>query len=391
LQGWLVLVARDRDPLGFETKLGPGELEWMAYSTKRSSGGTRASLLHRGLQIQMRLLTWYGLTAIASVSLITGCSGYLSSADVYRPLVGPDGARSVLPAGFQPLTARPSWMKSPPAGDPSGGAGHIAVAQFGGSSVLWFVQNNKQNKPPTTCEPASSTNGIAIDRYGNLWVPNGRANTTTEYAPNCGSAKLTIPDPTGEPADVGFDGKNHVYILNLNNHSGPPTVEIYNATSGKQIGTLKDPSFNILFGIGTDRLGNIFVSNLTTGNVGNVIEFPKGKMPGVQLSGVALGLPGAPTFDASNNLIISDWYRLKIDVFAPPYDGPPTTAPLQGSSIWCKLNHVEKHLYCGDADFGSIDVYSYPGNAYQYSYTAGLSPSALVTGVAPDPAASYGK
>ncbi len=333
--------------------------------------------------------------AITLVSLLAACSGYqpgpTSSNEGLRPARAFGSALSLLPNGFRPHAHRPSWMNLPPDSLASNEGSHIAVAQFGGSSVLWFVLNNKQNKPPTTCEPASSTNGIAIDRYGNLWVPDGRANTTTEYGPNCGSAKLTIPDPTGEPADVGFDGKNRVFILNLNNKSGAPTVEIYNATSGKQVGTLSDPSFNILFGIGTDRLGNVFVSNLTKNNVGNVVEFLKGKMPGTQLSGVALGLPGAPTFDRSNNLIISDWLALTIDVFAPPYSGTPTTAPLEGSSIWCKLNYVEKHLYCGDADFGAIDVYSYPGNAYQYSYTTGLSPSALVTGVAPAPAARYGR
>ena len=149
-----------------------------------------------------------------------------------------------------------------------------------------------------------------------------------------------------------------MYVLNLNNTSGPPTVEYYNTATGKQLGTLSDPSFAVLFGIGTDRLGNVFVSNLTTSNVGNVVEFVKGKMPGTQLAGVALGLPGAPTFDKSNKLIISDWLDETIDVFTPPYSGKPATAPLEGSSIWCKLNRLEKHLYCGDADNGSIDVYS---------------------------------
>jgi hypothetical protein len=308
----------------------------------------------------------------------------------YQPLTTIDGSRSVLPEGFRPDTIRPGWMKSPPFQGQATSGAHIAVAQFGGSSVLWFPLNDKKNRPPTDCEPASSTNGIAIDRAGNLWVPDGRANTTTEYAPNCGSAKLTIPDSTGEPADIGFAGKNHVYILNLNNVSGPPTVEFYNSTNGAQVGTLGDASFKDLFGIGTDRLGNVFVSNLTTKNVGIVVEFRHGKMPGSQLSGISLGLPGAPTFDRKNNLIITDWLHETIDVFSPPYTGSPTTAPLMGSSIWCKLNHKENYLYCGDADHGSIDVYAYPGNAYKYSYTAGLSPSALVTGVAPAPAAAYG-
>jgi len=334
---------------------------------------------------------------------LTACAGYQpidavrvathvvgpQGLDGYRPMIAIDGARSVLPEGFKPNSTRPTWMKAPPVGNRTGPA-HIAVAQFGGTSVLWFILNNRGNQPPIDCEPASSTNGIAIDRAGNLWVPDGRANTTTEYAPDCGGAKLTIPDPTGEPADVGFDGKNRVYILNLNNAIGRPTVEFYNNTTGAQLGTLFDPSFNILFGIGTDRLGNVFVSNLTTNNVGTVIEFPHGKMPGSQLSGVSLGLPGAPTFDSANNLIIADWRRSTIDVFSPPYTGSPTTARLMGASIWCKLNRYQTHLFCGDAGNGSIDVYAYPGNAYKYSYTADLSPDALVTGVAPAPAGPYG-
>ncbi|MFY9664390.1 MAG: hypothetical protein WAK19_08040 [Candidatus Cybelea sp.] len=350
------------------------------------------------------VLTTTAPGAAAAIVLLAACSGYQPTSGAvtttqalahqplgrYEPMTASDGARSVLPAGFKPHSARPSWMKLAPVDSDAKRGDHIAVAQFGGSSVLWFPLNDKTNKLPAICQPASSTNGIAVDRDGDLWVPDGRANTTTEYGPNCGSAKLTIQDPTGEPADVGFDGKRRVFILNLNNVSGAPTVEIYNSTSGTQLGTLSDPSFNDLFGLGTDRKGNVFVSNLTKNNVGNVIEFPKGKMPGKQLSGVSLGLPGAPTFDRRNNLIITDWLAETIDVFSPPYQASPTTSPLMGSSIWCKLNQKEKNLYCGDADNGSIDVYAYPGNTYKFSYTASLSPSALVTGVAPAPAAAYG-
>ncbi len=110
-------------------------------------------------------------------------------------------------------------------------------------------------------------------------------------------------------------------------------------------------------------------------------------MPGTQLSQIALGLPGAPAFDRSDNLIIADWERSTIDVFAAPYTGAPTVATLKGASIWCKLDVKQTNLYCGDADNGSIDVYGYPSLHYRYSYTASLSPSTLVTGVAPDPPA----
>lgn len=264
----------------------------------------------------------------------------------------------------------------------------LAVAQFGGSSVLWFKEHDRTNKRPKVCEPANSTNGIRIDRYGNLWVPDGRADTTTEYAPNCGAAELTIPDSTGEPADVGFDRRNHVYILNLNAISGAPTVNVY-SRQGTYLRTLSDPSFSVLFGVNSDNHGNVFVSNLTSSNVGNVLEFKGGKMPGTPLSGVHLGLPGAPTLDSADNLIIADWQHATIDVFAPPYTGSPSTSQLKGSSIWCPLDKPESHIYCGDAAAGAIDVYGYPGGAYLYSFTAALSASALVTGVAPDPPQRY--
>jgi hypothetical protein len=48
-------------------------------------------------------------------------------------------------------------------------------------------------------------------------------------------------------------------------------------------------------------------------------------------------------------------------------------------------------VYCGDAENGSIDVFKYPGGKYLFSYTAELSASALVTGVAPSPTWAYWK
>ena len=337
------------------------------------------------MRVRLPVAVWIAAGAIALAVSMTACTvdrptdaGYGAIAAAYRSELRADAANP-----------RAAWMKSPPR-DIRTGVGHIAVAQFGDSSILWFHLNDKKNKPPSSCEAASSTNGIAMDRSGNLWVPDGRADTTTEYGPNCGSAKLTIADPTGEPADVALQGRNRVYILNLNDHSGAPTVQFYNGTTGAQLGTLSDPSFKDLFGIGTDNLGNVFVSNLTSSNVGIVVEFPHGMMPGSVLSGVSLTLPGAPAFDRKNNLTITDWRRGTIDVFSPPYTGAPTTAPLMGASIWCKLNHQQTDLYCGDAGHGAIDVYAYPKGTYEYSYTADLSSSALVTGVAPAPAASYG-
>jgi hypothetical protein len=331
--------------------------------------------------------------ALLTAACFAGCSGAVThaastvpvvaaqSAHVYHPMHLASGGHSIWPAGFAPHAQRPAWMKTAP----DGANGHVAVAQFGATEVLWYSKNDRKNRVPASCEPASSTNGIGVDAAGNLWVPDGKANTTTEYGPNCGAAKLTIPDPTGEPAAIGFDRKGAIYIMNINDTSGPPTVNVYDA-SGTLSRTLGDPSFSVLVGVAADGKGNVFVSNLQN-NAGYVVEFPKGKMPGTVLSGVRLGFPGAPAFDKVNNLIIADWGALTIDVFAPPYSAAPSTSQLKGSSIWCPLSRNEKQILCGDADFGAVDVYAYPGGTYLYSYTSGLSQNALVTGVAPSPAA----
>lgn len=321
--------------------------------------------------------------ALACTAAIAGCAQSTGMPGV----ISANAAASVYGASFHPSRVRANWLRTP--GEARRASG-LAVAEFGASSIYWFKENDRKNKPPTVCEPADSTNGIRIDRHGNLWVPNGKANTTTEYAPHCGAAELTIDDSTGEPADVGFDRRGNVYILNLNDVSGPPTVNVYDA-SGTLLRTLSDPSFSVLFGVNADNRGDVFVSNLTSSNKGIVVEFEHGKMPGKVLSGVNLGLPGAPSFDSSDNLIISDFESYTIDIFAPPYTAAPMTTPLTGASIWCPLDSAEKHIYCGDADNGAIDVYAYPGATYLYSYSASLSANALVTGVAPDPPQAYWK
>ena len=64
---------------------------------------------------------------------------------------------------YAPSSARPRWMNLAPFDNRAGGA-HIAVAQFGGSTAPGFVLTTKITSLRATCEPASSTNGIAIDR-----------------------------------------------------------------------------------------------------------------------------------------------------------------------------------------------------------------------------------
>ena len=103
------------------------------------------------------MLSALSLSTTIAIALTAACAGYQPAATTGYQQMVLNGARSVLPGGFTPNLVRPSWMKSPP----GGAGGRIAVAQFGGSSVLWFLLNDKKNTPPSLCQQASSTNGTA--------------------------------------------------------------------------------------------------------------------------------------------------------------------------------------------------------------------------------------
>jgi hypothetical protein len=345
-----------------------------------------------------------GVTVAAAFTLLAGCSGSAapavssaanggakSGSTVRAPqsrlqfTVARNGAASPWLPGMKPL----SRHLRPAEPDGKGDKGVVYVGQFSGTPVQEYPRNDKKNAPALCSLPGTAVNGLAVDASGNVWVPSGTGGgkgTTQEYGPNCGAAGITIVSPNGQPADAAFDSKGNIYILNIFGAAGAAgSIDIYDP-QGNATGNLSDPTFFELIGIAIDNKGNVFVSNRQANAVANVVEFVGGQMPATQLPGVVLGLPGAPQLDRANNLIISDWNSLTLNVYAPPYSGSPTITPMQGLSLWCPLSHNENRLYCADLG-GSLDVYSYPSVKYLYSVTNGLLPSGFASGSAPNPAA----
>ncbi len=340
---------------------------------------------------------------VSTLVLIAGCSG---AARVAPPAATADGPGLQSLYGPTALTVAPSGAVSPVSGvllararhperlrmSPAKMArrGFTYVSQFTGTPVQEYHLQNKANGAAICALPGESVNGIAVDPHGNVWVPSGTGGGqgyTDVYSRVCGHLEKHIVSPNGQPADAGFDSKGNAYILNIFDANGEPgSVNVYNKR-GTVTGSLTDPTFSELIGIGTDSHDDIFVSNRNASGVAGVVEFAGGKMPGTVLNAITLGLPGAPELDASDNLIITDWNALTLNVYAPPYTGAPAVTPMQGLSLWCALSHNEKLLSCADLGNGSVDVYAYPGAAYLYSYTNGLSPSGFASGSADRPAA----
>jgi hypothetical protein len=334
--------------------------------------------------------------AAVAVVVFAGCSVVhqagiepTAGSAALRVTTGRNGAVSPVPPEMLQRTralAILAFLRAPDGGLPS----YTYVGQFSGTPVQEYRSANKRNRPAVCSLPGQSVNGIAVDSKGNLWVPNGTgggAGFTQEYASNCGAAELQIDDPNGQPADVGFDRKHDIYILNIFGAAGAPgSVDVYDK-QGTLLRNLSNASFSELIGIATDSHDNVFVSNRDVQGIAGVFEFPGGKMPATQLTSVQLGLPGAPQFDKADNLIITDWNSFTLNVYAKPYTGTPAVTQMAGLSLWCPLNKIETRLSCPDLGTGAVDVYRYPRAKYLYSYSNGLSPSGFASGAANDPPA----
>jgi hypothetical protein len=97
--------------------------------------------------------------------------------------------------GFPALPNSPQQQSSS-ASRAGNGKGMTYVAPIGTTTVYGYQRNNRTNQPPVcTVGPFVSVNGgIAVDRSGNLWVPDMGAvpKTVTEYGPDCGAAKTVL-------------------------------------------------------------------------------------------------------------------------------------------------------------------------------------------------------
>jgi hypothetical protein len=131
---------------------------------------------------------------------------------------------------------------------------------------------------------------------------------------------------------------------------------------------------------------SFFTANV---DIGGVVEYKGGRMPGKLLRSMMSDSDGPPIFDKSDNLIIPDYNSSTgtVDIYAPPYDNAPVSFATKGYAVQCSLNRDESNIACADSSNNTVDVYKYPDGAYMYSFNKGLlgAPKAYTSGVAQDP------
>jgi hypothetical protein len=321
----------------------------------------------------------YVVVLSAAFGMLAGCSG------------GSQGGGPALPSSPQEQSA-PATISGP-----DHGKGMTYVAPIGTTTVYGYKDNNRTNQPPAcTVGPFASVNGgISVDQSGNLWVPDMGATprTITEYGPDCGAAKTVLSDPGDVgPDNVALDANGHAYVSNsFANSGGPGNILQYTGTSITK--TLSDPDIATPQGLAVDNRNNVWVSYRDPGSTGTyVAEFRRGNMPAKLFKNISLGFPGSLQFDKHQNLMGPNGNFSSLDIYAPPYTetSPTTRLILENGNVtdpnMCALSHDQKQLDCSFGFFSLVNVFSYPGGKFLYTYNNGLT-GLEPYGIANDPAA----
>lgn len=321
-----------------------------------------------------------GLLATAALAA-TGCAGN-------APLALPNAG-----------TARPSVVQR----SGHSGAGHGVYALTGSPSGTYIINEyplNDPNNDGPTCTINGGTSlfpgDIATDKKGNLWVPTIAQPSVNaiwevvEYAPACGPQLQALDDSkTGQPADVAFDKKGTVYVANeINTDFGPGNVAVY-PPGQTQPGRVLTSSLIVgyVYSLAVNAHNDVYVVCDAPKYAIQVVKFAKGQGSGSVVAVSGFTFPFGITFDKRQNMILTDYSQTQDLIYAPPYQGAPTsTIPLQAGSnpLFSKLNKKQDAIYV--AGHNGISVYTYPGGTYQYTITTGIGRGGT-GGEALDPAA----
>ncbi len=319
--------------------------------------------LHRRAAAPARIAAL--LTAVVAVGL-GGCS---SSA-------GPSAAGS-LPV----LTPSYNAYRAPDIGRalaPSKIPGGLYVGEFSSGAVGEYALPTKGNESPRcTITGFAEVNGIGVNAKRVLYVPDGATRMISTFAPDCGKQGTTLSDTNGQPSDVAFDGTT-VYV----NDATSAAIDVFANGSTSPTSTLSNAAIKgNNFGDAVDGAHNVYMSSQS----GIIVEYAGGKEPGKQLSLNGLATPLGMDFDNKGNLLVTDTTNGLL-IYTKPYAGSPSQqVTLHNLSVYCKLDKPNKHLYCSDIIDGTVDAYTYPALAYEYSISSGLTRSASVEGIALDP------
>jgi hypothetical protein len=254
-----------------------------------------------------------------------------------------------------------------------------------GLSTVFLFKNKSYAPNGSITDGLNDTDGVWVDKAGNLYVANVNGKNVTEYAPGSSSPSCTYDAGMVDPINVTTDAKGDVFVADFNDLNAPGYVDEFKQCADKivqQYSIDKGPD-----GIAIDPKGDIFVSFFNANFNGGFEEFPKGKNKGITLS-VTVGSPGGLIIDKKGNLIADD-QEGSIDVIAPPYSSATPLVSGLTDPFHDGLSKNGKLLFnANSGNDATVTIYSYPSGKLLHTIdsTDGLDGA---SGVSDSPNAVY--
>jgi DNA-binding beta-propeller fold protein YncE len=226
------------------------------------------------------------------------------------------------------------------------------------------------------------SDGLWVDKHGNLYVSNINAKSVTEYLRGGRVPICRYSDHLIDPIDVTTDDEGNVYVVDFNDFRTTGYIDVYPQCHNKTIARhaiVTGPE-----GVAVSAAGDVFVAYYN-GAFGGFEEFLKGKAK-PKLLKASITKPGGIVLDRKGNLIADDQAG-SIDIIAPPYANPKLLVGGLYDPFRLALNKDETRLFSADSGSASVTIYSYPDADLLETISGGSI--TIVEGVAISPDAVF--
>lgn len=342
--------------------------------------------------------------AVFAATLVTGSLvGCISPYDVLQTSsLSTESAANVVPVELRSSVILAKIREPVSVGKADAGTPGIYAAEYESGDILGYSGDDRSNGPPVcTVGPLTKPQDIAVDRSGDLIVPQGAADSIIVFAgPGlCSSQVGSIADPYGSPADVvasrsveGSPPRGEKIVVA--NESG--SVSVCTLSRGCTV-NLTIPQAATLRGVALALNGDCWASGVTAASKALLVYFAHCRGHGAIATGFQNPYSGGLDVDNSGNLIsFSPSYGTgrfesgHVYVYSgcnPACELASGPFRLVGASSYGHLDGRCKKLAVADVELHQIDVYSYSASriAYRYSITNGLTSSNVVVGAAFSP------
>jgi serine/threonine-protein kinase len=200
--------------------------------------------------------------------------------------------------------------------------------------------------------------GLALDKFGNLYVTNSGGGNVTVYALGATTPSRTLVDSGQAPTDVAVRSDGTVYVSNIGGN-----VAVYPPGANSPSYTLTNSNLLRCYGVALDKSGSVYVSGRDGGDASHVIKFKKNKTTGTDLGLTGLTLAYGLVLDAFNNLVVVDTLAPDVAIYAAGATSPFVVFGNTGQPSFAAFDKARRNLYVGDLFGDDVAVYQYPSGA----------------------------